>query len=78
MEDDLGTIETEKLADIIIVDSDPTEDITVLNDKSKIVEVISDGKKLNLQNLWPDHRPLAGWKVGNWAGEILTWERAYE
>ncbi|MBC95296.1 hypothetical protein CL649_00270 [bacterium] len=78
MEDQLGTIEKDKLADIIIVDSDPTEDIRVLNDKNKISTVIIDGKVLNLSDLWPIHESLAGWKVGNWAGEILTWDKAYK
>ncbi|MBD30062.1 MAG: amidohydrolase [Acidimicrobiaceae bacterium] len=77
MEDQLGTIEKNKLADIIIVDSDPTADITVLNNKNEISEVIANGKRLNLSELWPDREPLAGWKVGNWANEILTWEKAY-
>jgi len=77
MEDQLGTIEKDKLADIIIVDSDPTDDITVLNNKNEISSVIADGKLLNLSDLWPTHEPLAGWKVGNWAGEVLTWDKAY-
>ena len=78
MEDQLGTIEKDKLADIIIVDSDPIEDIRVLNDKDEISTVVSDGKVLNLSDLWPTHEPLAGWKVGNWAGEVLTWDKAYK
>ncbi len=78
MEDQLGTIEKDKLADIIIIDSDPTEDIRVLNNKNEISTVIADGKVLNLSDLWPSHEPLAGWKVGNWAGEVLTWDKAYQ
>ena len=62
MEDQLGTIEKDKLADIIIVDSDPAEDIRVLNNKNEISTVIADGKVLNLSDLWPSHEPLAGWK----------------
>ena len=77
MEDQLGTIEQDKLADIIIVDSDPTEDITVLNNKSEISTVIANGEVLNLSELWPSREQLAGWKVGNWASEILTWDKAY-
>ena len=78
MEDDLGTIEEGKLADVIIVDADPVAEITALNDKNKINEVIINGKRLELDGLWPEHEPIPGWKVGNWAGEILTWEKAYE
>ena len=78
MEDDLGTIEEGKLADVIIVDADPVAEITALNDKNRINEVIINGKRLELGDLWPEHGPIPGWKVGNWAGEILTWEKAYE
>ena len=78
MEDDLGTIEEGKLADVIIVDADPVAEITALNDKNRINEVIINGKRLELDGLWPEHEPIPGWKVGNWAGEILTWEKAYE
>ena len=77
MEDQLGTIEQDKLADIIIVDSDPTKDITVLNNKNEISTVIANGEVLNLSELWPSREQLAGWKVGNWASEILTWDKAY-
>ena len=73
MEDDLGTIEEGKLADVIIVDADPVAEITALNDKNRINEVIINGKRLELDGLWPEHEPIPGWKVGNWAGEILTW-----
>jgi len=66
------------LADVIIVDGDPTSDITVLNDKSRISEVISRGKRVDLSRPWPEHSDISGWKVGNWADETLTWNRAYE
>ena len=77
MEDELGTLEEGKLADILVIDGDPTSDITILNDKSQLVEVISRGKRVDLSRPWPDHSPISGWKVGNWAEEILTWDRAY-
>jgi len=39
-----GTIEKEKLADIIIVEGDPLKDIKTLQNKQKIRKVIKDGK----------------------------------
>ena len=78
MEDELGTLEVGKLADVIIIDGDPTSNIKLLNDKSCISEVICRGSRIDLSNPWPEHDALPGWKVGNWAGQILTWESAYE
>ena len=78
MEDSLGTLEEGKLADVIVVDGDVASDIKILNDKSRLDEVISRGVRVDLNSPWPVHRSIPGWKVGNWAGEILTWEKAYE
>ena len=77
MEDELGTVEVGKLADVLVVDGDPTTDITMLNDKSRLSEVISRGERVDLTAPWPEHGPIRGWKVGNWAAEILTYDRAY-
>lgn len=43
MGDKMGTIEKGKLADIVVVDGDPLEDIKILQDKNKIALVIKDG-----------------------------------
>ncbi len=44
MEDKLGTIEPNKLADIIVVKGNPLEDIKILQDHSKIKLVVKEGK----------------------------------
>ena len=41
--DRLGTIEKGKLADVIVVDGNPLEDIKILQDKNKIVLIIKEG-----------------------------------
>jgi imidazolonepropionase-like amidohydrolase len=43
LEKDVGTIETGKLADLVVVDGDPLLDIKVLQDQSRIRAVIKDG-----------------------------------
>jgi imidazolonepropionase-like amidohydrolase len=40
---DLGTIEEKKISDIIIVDGNPLDNISLLQDKNKILTVIKDG-----------------------------------
>ncbi len=44
LENQIGTIEKGKLADIVIVDGNPLEDIKVLQDKNKIRMVMKEGK----------------------------------
>lgn len=39
LEEDLGTIEAGKLADLIVVDGDPTTDISVLTEPARIVQI---------------------------------------
>lgn len=41
---DLGTIEAGKLADVLAIEGDPSEDITVLNDKGRIKMVMKEGE----------------------------------
>jgi imidazolonepropionase-like amidohydrolase len=44
LENETGTIEKGKLADILIVDDDPLKDIKVLQDKKKIRMVVKEGR----------------------------------
>lgn len=48
LENDVGVLETGKLADIIILKQDPLADIRALQDQSNLSMVIKDGKKVNL------------------------------
>jgi imidazolonepropionase-like amidohydrolase len=41
---DAGTIEPGKLADVLLVDGDPTEDIAVLADRSKLALIMKGGR----------------------------------
>jgi len=40
----LGTLEAGKLADLLVVDGDPTADITIMQDHSRITAVMQDGR----------------------------------
>lgn len=44
LENEIGTVEKGKLADLIIVDGDPLKDVRVLQDKNKIKMVMKEGK----------------------------------
>ena len=43
MDDEIGTLEPGKKADVLVVDGDPLDDITVLNDSDRINLVMKDG-----------------------------------
>jgi imidazolonepropionase-like amidohydrolase len=49
MKDDLGTIETGKLADLLIVNGDPSKDITVLQDRGKLDVIMKGGAFVECQ-----------------------------
>jgi imidazolonepropionase-like amidohydrolase len=74
LEGRLGTIEQGMLADVIVVDGDPSQDVTILQDRSKLAAVVSRGRSVNLDRPWPERELLAGEKVGNWSHVPLTWE----
>jgi imidazolonepropionase-like amidohydrolase len=45
LKDDIGTLEAGKLADLIVVDGDPLQDIAVLKDKHKIESIHKGGQQ---------------------------------
>jgi imidazolonepropionase-like amidohydrolase len=75
-EDELGVIEIGRWADVLVVDGNPATDVTVLQDRTNLRAVISRGRPIDLDTPWPSRRSIPGEKVANWAGQILTYERA--
>jgi imidazolonepropionase-like amidohydrolase len=49
MKDDLGTIESGKLADLLVVNGDPVKDITVLQDRANLDVIMKSGKFIECQ-----------------------------
>ncbi len=41
--DELGTVAEGKLADLLVIDGDPLEDVTVLQDRDRILAIVKDG-----------------------------------
>ncbi len=76
MEGEVGVLASGYRADVLVVDGDPSSDVRILQDRSRLRAVISRGVPVDLTAPWPTRRPLPGEKVGNWAAEVLTWERA--
>lgn len=73
---ELGVVAPGYRADVLVVDGNPAADVRILQDRSRLKAVISRGRPFDLSTPWPTRARLAGEKVGNWAAEILTYDRA--
>jgi adenine deaminase len=76
MEGKVGLIAPDQLADLIIVDGDPSKDVTVLGDRSKLRQVMANGRFVDLQRPIPARKPIPGWRTSNYSKAILTRELA--
>lgn len=72
----LGTVEVGRVADLIVVDGDPSRDVRVLGDRGRLRHVVSRGSFVDLEQPWPERAPIAGERVRSWATSILTREAA--
>ena len=75
-EGSIGVLAPGAAADLLVVDGDPSSDVTVLGDRSRLRHVFSRGRPVDLDRPWPERAPLPGERVGLWSSELLTWDRA--
>lgn len=71
----IGVVAPGALADLLVLDADPCLDVRVLAEREHLVEVISRGRRVDLDRPWPERHPLPGEKVGLWSTELLTRDR---
>ena len=70
-------MEAGRLADLLVVDGDPSKDVTVLGDKTKIERVFLNGAQLDLPPL-PARKPIPGWRVSAYSSSQLFWADAHK
>ena len=46
LEDEIGTVEVGKRADLLVVDGDPLDDVGIVADRSRIWLVFKDGERV--------------------------------
>ncbi|MGA0359925.1 MAG: amidohydrolase family protein, partial [Ilumatobacteraceae bacterium] len=76
MEGRVGVIQSGCVADIIVVDGDPSKDVRILQDKTNIKAVVSRGQNIDITSELPRRSRIQGEKVSSWAGEVLTYDIA--
>ena len=72
----VGAIEVGRLADLIVVDGDPSKEVSLLGDKSRIKHVFIDGREMDIAPVPARKRQMPDWRVINYGSQILTWELA--
>jgi imidazolonepropionase-like amidohydrolase len=73
LDGEVGAVEAGRLADLLVVNGDPSTDVTILGDKRNIERVILGGRELDLPPL-PERKPIPGWRVSAYSGRQLFWQ----
>ena len=69
----VGAVESGRLADLLVVNGDPTKDVTLLGDHGNIERIFLDGKELNLPPM-PERGAISGWQVSAYSAAKLHWQ----
>ena len=70
---EVGTIEVGRRADVLVLDGDPSRDVSLLGDRSRFRHLFCRGQEVELGPL-PERGELKGEKVVPWSAVPLTWD----
>ncbi len=76
-EGQIGVIAKGKLADVIIVEGDPSKDVRILGEKKRIKHVFLNGRAIDLKPNLPERKNIPGWRVGQFSNKNVTYEMIY-
>ncbi|MEC7765131.1 MAG: amidohydrolase family protein [Pseudomonadota bacterium] len=76
MDGQVGVVAPGYKADLLVVDGDPSKDVTILGEPGRIRSVFIGGKDMDLKPLEP-RRPIPGWRLAG-MGSMLTREVAMD
>ena len=69
--DDIGLISEGKIADLLVVDGDPSKDVTILGDKNLIKHGFLNGKDIDLTPAPKRFKDPDGWRISAYSNNIL-------
>ena len=69
--DDIGLIAEGKIADLLVIDGDPSKDVTILGDKNLIKYVFLNGKDIDLTPAPKRFKDPDGWRISAYSNKIL-------
>ena len=69
--DDIGVIAEGKIADLLVVDGDPSKDVKILGDRDLINHVFLNGKDINLTPAPKRIKDPDGWRISAYSNKIL-------
>jgi len=71
---EVGTLEPGRRADILVLEGDPSADVSILGDKSRFRHLFKAGRRVELSAPWPTRRTLRNEQVLAWSAVPLTWD----
>ncbi len=74
MEGEVGSVVAGQLADLIVVDGDPSADVTLLGEKDRLIHVMANGRLVDLERREAPRRSIPGWRMSQYSSDILTRE----
>ena len=69
--DDIGVIAEGKIADLLVVDGDPSKDVKILGNRDLINHVFLNGKDINLTPAPKRIKDPDGWRISAYSNKIL-------
>lgn len=74
---EVGTLEADKLADVIVVRGDVAKDVTLLGVQDNIRHVFKGGRAVDLETPLAERRSIPGWRVASYSTAPLTRATAF-
>jgi imidazolonepropionase-like amidohydrolase len=74
MEGQVGSVVAGQLADLIVIDGDPSLDVTLLGEKDRLIHVMANGRFVDLERRDLPRRSIPGWRMSQYSSDILTRE----